>query len=92
MCPIALITPAVAFGQVPGTQLGTLNAWTAAIFVSTLSLPAFAVLSIGFTIDAWRNGAGRWLRLYASVVSLSVLVLAGYLAVWGIVGFRPWTY
>jgi len=78
--------------NVSDLTLGTQNAWTAAIFVGSILLPAAAVMSLLFTLDAWRRGAGPWLRAYALAVSASALVLSAYLASWGMLAFRSWAY
>jgi hypothetical protein len=72
--------------------LGTRNPWTAAMFLGTVLVPAAAILSFLFTIDAWRNDAGRWLRAYALTVSIAALIVSGYLSSWGMIGFRPWSF
>ena len=51
-------------------------------------LPAAAILSFLFTIDAWRSGAGRWLRSYAMMVSLAALIVSGYLSAWGMIALQ----
>ena len=66
--------------------------WTAAIFAGTVLMPAAAILSFLFTIDAWRNDAGRVLRAYALAVSIAALVISGYLSSWGMIGFMPWSF
>jgi hypothetical protein len=73
-------------------DLGTRNIWTAAMFAGSLLLPVAAVLSFLFVIEAWRAGAGRWLRAYALTVSLAALVISGYLSAWGMIAFRPWSF
>lgn len=78
--------------NVSDRSLGTVNAGTAAIFMGSTMLPAGAVLSMLFAVDAWRRGAGPWLRAYALTVSVCALVLSGYLAWWGMLAFRPWAY
>lgn len=78
--------------NVSDRTLGAQNAWTAAIFLGSILLPAAAILSLLFTLDAWRRGAGPWLRVYALGVSLCALVLTAYLSYWGMVAFRPWSW
>ena len=41
--------------NVTDLSLGTRNIWTAAMFAGTVLMPAAAILSFLFTIDAWRN-------------------------------------
>ncbi len=92
LCALAVLTPAVAVGQAPGTGLGTANAWTVLYFAGTIAIPAAALLSLGVTIDAWRRDVRRWLGAYALLVSFAALVVSGYLYAWGMIGFRSWDY
>lgn len=78
--------------NVSDRSLGTQNVWTAAIFVGTILLPAGAVMSLLFALDAWRRGAGPWLRAYALTLSVCALVLSAYLSAWGLLAFRSWAY
>ena len=43
------------------------------MFAGSLLMPAAAILSFLFAIEAWRSGAGRWLRSYAFAVSIAAL-------------------
>jgi len=92
LCAIAFLLPVIGVMNVIDRDLGTRNVWTAAMFAGTILLPATAILSFLFTVDAWRTGAGRWLRAYALAVSAAALVLSGYLSAWGMIGFRPWSF
>jgi hypothetical protein len=82
----------IAVLTIDETVLGTRNVRTAAMFLGSLIVPAAAILSFLFTIDAWRSGAGRWLRAYALTVSVAALIVSGYLSSWGMIGFRPWNF
>jgi CubicO group peptidase (beta-lactamase class C family) len=92
LCAIALVLPVIGVMNVGDNELGTRNVWTAAMFAGSLLMPAAAILAFLFTIDAWRNDAGRWLRTYALIVSIAALVVSGYLSAWGMIGFRPWSF
>lgn len=87
-----LLSIALGVMTVADRSLGARNPGTAAIFVGSILLPAAAVMSLLFTLDAWRRGAGRWLRAYALAVSVGTLILSAYLAAWGMIGFRSWAY
>jgi hypothetical protein len=73
-------------------DLGTQNAWTMMMFAGSVLLPAAAILSFLFAIDAWRSGARRWLGGYAIAVAVAALILSGYLSAWGMLAFRPWSF
>jgi CubicO group peptidase (beta-lactamase class C family) len=92
LCAIAFILPIIGVMNVIDRELGTRNIWTTAMFAGTLLLPAAAILSFMCVIEAWRTGAGRWLRAYALTVSLAALILSGYLSAWGMIAFRPWSF
>jgi len=78
--------------NVADLELGEKNLWTVAMFIGSMLIPAAAILSFLFTVDAWRGGAGRFLRGYAMAVSIAALILSGYLSAWGMIGFRPWNF
>ncbi len=92
LCAIGFLLPVLGVMNVVDRDMGTRNIWTTAMFAGTLLLPAAAILSFLFVIEAWRTGAGRWLRAYALIVSLAALVISGYLSAWGMIAFRPWSF
>jgi hypothetical protein len=92
LCAIGLLLPLAGIQNADSVELGTRNPWTTAMFAGSIVLPAAAVLSFLFVIDAWRTGAGRALRIYGATVSIAALILAGYLSAWGMIGFMPWSY
>lgn len=92
LCAMAVLAPVLGIAQVSSTELGLLNPWTFAMFVGPVTLPVASILSIAFTVDAIRKGAGRWLRTYAVMISIAALTLSAYLLAWGIVGFKPWSF
>ena len=89
---LALLLPVLGIMNVSDLSLGTKNVWTASMFLGTVLQPAATVLSLLFAIDAWRRGAGPWLRVYALTVSLSACALSAYLGYWGMIAFRPWSF
>lgn len=92
LCAIAFVLPVLGVMNVADRDLGTQNVWTMAMFAGSVFMPAAAILSFLFVIDAWRNGAGALLRAYSLVVSIAALVISGYLSAWGMLAFRPWNF
>jgi CubicO group peptidase (beta-lactamase class C family) len=92
LCAIAFVLPVIGVMNVTDRELGTRNIWTAAMFAGSMLMPAAAILSFLFTVEAWRSDAGRWLRSYAMVVSIAALIISGYLSAWGMIAFRPWNF
>ncbi|MSO62589.1 MAG: class A beta-lactamase-related serine hydrolase [Acidobacteria bacterium] len=89
---IALLLPVIGIMNVADVNLGTQNIWTTAMFAGTVLQPAAAILSLLFAIDAWRRGAGPWLRGYAVAVSTCACILTAYLSAWGMLPSRPWAF
>jgi CubicO group peptidase (beta-lactamase class C family) len=92
LCATAVVLPTVGVMNVRDIELGWPNLWTGALFVGSMLLPVAALLGLFFTILAWRDDAGRWLRSYALAVSVAALVLSLYLWSWGMLAFRSWAY
>lgn len=92
LCAIAFVLPIIGVMNVIDRELGTRNVWTAAMFAGSVLMPVAAILSFLFAVEAWRNGAGRWLRAYALTVSIAALIVSGYLSAWGMIAFRPWSF
>jgi CubicO group peptidase (beta-lactamase class C family) len=92
LCAAALLLPFIGVMNIVDHDLGTQNIWTMSMFLGTVMLPVAAILSFLFALDAWRRGAGLWLRAYALTVSVAALIISGYLSAWGMIGFRPWSF
>ena len=92
LCAIAFLLPVPGIWNVRDLDLGNTNMWTVAICTGSILLPAAAILAFLFAVDAWRSGAGRWLRTYAFAVSTAALIISGYLSAWGMIGFTPWNF
>ena len=54
--------------------------------------PYSSLVALVLVVDAWRRDAGPWLCAYAAAVTCGGLALSAYIAVWGLVGIRPWVY
>jgi hypothetical protein len=56
------------------------------------AVPGLRVITLGAGLQAGRAGAPRGLVAYGTLTSLAHLGLASYLAWWGVLGIRTWTY
>ncbi|MEO7158781.1 MAG: serine hydrolase domain-containing protein, partial [Vicinamibacterales bacterium] len=65
LCAVAFVLPIIGVMNADDRELGVKNLWTVAIFAGSILMPAAAILSFLFTVDAWRGGSSRWLRSYA---------------------------
>ncbi len=71
-------------------RMGNLTVWSAAFFLATI---AFGFAALASAVALWRapeKGVRLRVRRYSAVVTLALLIAAGYLAYWGIIGLRMW--
>lgn len=88
----ALAAIAAAVVTTPVADLGAPTTGARALYASTLAYPAMTVLVAAWTMLVWRRRPGRAFTAFATLTAAAHLGLAGYLAYWGLVGFRSWTY
>lgn len=91
-CNIAILLPAAGYLGASSIDLGARNLHTAAILAGTTLLPAAAILSFLATIDLLMSAGHKWLAVYGLVISVAALLVSAYLAAWGMLAFRPWSY
>ncbi|MEZ5418972.1 MAG: serine hydrolase domain-containing protein [Vicinamibacterales bacterium] len=84
LCTAAALTPVADLGA------PTSGAWT--IFLASLVYPALVAVIGAWTPVVIGRGLGGAMAAFASLVAVAHLGLAGYLAYWGLLGFRSWTY
>jgi hypothetical protein len=72
-------------------SLGAPTRWSWALFLSTILFPIAAVAGYFSARRAKPADAGRFARKLGLVVSTLNVVVAAYLAWWGIIGWRSWT-
>ena len=92
LCALTFALPAASVMDATGKVLGTRNILSVSFFLGTVLLPAAAILAVVFTLQAWRAGAGTWLRAYAMLISVAGVIISAYLSWWGMIGFRSWAY
>ena len=88
----ALLSRVLARGVASGEFRPIDVANTVRILAGSMLFPAAAIVSFLATIDALMSAAGKWLRAYALVISVAALLVSGYLAAWGMIAFRPWSF
>ncbi|HEX9895333.1 MAG TPA: serine hydrolase [Gemmatimonadales bacterium] len=87
---VAFVLMFVAISEDLLGQLGVPTRWSWGLFIATLVFPAAALAGFVSARRAKPAEAGRFARRLGLIVSVLNLVAAGYLAWWGIVGWRSW--
>ena len=71
-------------------KMGNRTAWSVALcFVTIL----YAVATLAAALACWRapgEGVRRSVRRFSTIVTTALLILAAYLAYWGVIGLRTW--
>lgn len=92
MALVTLAAMALAAVTTPVVDLGAPTAGARALFVATLVYPALAAVVAAWTVLVWQRRPGRAFTAFAALAAAAHVGLAGYLAYWGLLGFRSWTY
>ena len=74
------------------TELATSSPRALVIFGTTLAYPLLAVAAGLGAAWGWRRAPRRAYAILAALAALAHAGLAVYLAWWGLIGFRTWTY
>ncbi|MBI2381866.1 MAG: beta-lactamase family protein [Gammaproteobacteria bacterium] len=89
---LSLLAHGLLLGTVHITQLGVLSAGSLALFLSNIGIPVFSALALAVLAFHWRQPLGRFLRWHSLAASLGGVWLSGWLAYWGYLGVRFWTW
>jgi len=84
-----LLVPA-CFTQLNGSQIGTLNGWTAGIFLGTFLFPLLSVIGFVLVLRVPKDEIHRGVRIHSLLVSSACCVLTGFLLSWHLLALRLW--
>ena len=73
-------------------NLGNPTKWSIGIFVVSLLLGIFALMSGWYAIRSLGANMHNGARIHSILASFAVLFVAGYLAYWGGIGLMTWAY
>lgn len=71
-------------------RFGTPTVWSVGLFLCTLLFPIAAAFGLLAALRTPRGAVNRWVVLYAVVASALNVIVALYLAAWGVIGVRTW--
>jgi hypothetical protein len=71
---------------------GSVNFHTLTIFISSLLLPAFSIISMYSIIRSFKTIRGRFIKYFLLLSSLGFCFLSLYLLHYGWIGLRIWSY
>jgi CubicO group peptidase (beta-lactamase class C family) len=71
-----------------------LYGWTTVfLFIATIVFAVLTLINLGLLFLIWRHKVGRICsRVYLTTVATALCIAVGYMAYWGLIGFRAWAY
>jgi len=91
LIPLALLA-FFGIAMAPARDWGVMNTWTRLTFLGSWAVPLLSLIALALVATTWAGGTGRWFGLYTAAVTAAGWCLSAYMAVWGLVGLRPWAY
>ena len=88
---LTVITIIKASGPYAIQNLGHLTVYSGGIFLSTLAFGLTALWGLYLLVCVPRKEVNPFAWWHSALVMAAVLIVAGYLAWWGIIGLRTWT-
>jgi CubicO group peptidase (beta-lactamase class C family) len=86
---VFLIVP-LCFLSLNGSQIGSLNLWTAGIFLGTFFFPVLSVIGFVLVLRVPKDEIHRGVRIHSLLVSSACCVLSGFLLSWHLLALRLW--
>jgi len=80
----------VCFLKLNGSQIGSLNLWTAGIFLGTFFFPLLSIISLVFVLRVSKDEIHRGVRIHSLLVSSACCVVTGFLLSWHLLALRLW--
>src|SRR6266404_2168975 len=94
---VAPLLATLAFSIVPlcflnlnGSQIGSLNIWTAGIFLGTFFFPVLSVIGFVLVLRVPKDAIHRGVRIHSLLVSSACCVVTGFLLSWHLLALRLW--
>jgi CubicO group peptidase (beta-lactamase class C family) len=91
LLPLAVLA-CFGIAMAPAREWGVMNTWTRLTYLGSCAVPLLSLISLALVATTWSRGISRWFGLYTAAVTAAGLCLSAYLAVWGLIGLRPWAY
>ncbi len=80
----------VCFLNLNGSQIGSLNIWTAGIFLGTFFFPVLSVIGFVLVLRVPKDEIHRGVRIHSLLVSSACCVVTGFLLSWHLLALRLW--
>ena len=90
LATLALLIVPICFQKLIGSQIGSLNLWTAGIFLGTFFFPVLSVIGFVLVLRVPKDEIHRGVRIHSLLVSSACCMLSGFLLSWHLLALRLW--
>jgi CubicO group peptidase (beta-lactamase class C family) len=90
LATLSLLIVPLCLMKLSGSQIGSLNFWTAGIFFGTFFFPILSVIGLVLVLRAPKEEIHRGVRLHSLLVSSACCVLTGFFWSWHLLALRLW--
>ncbi len=90
LATLALLIVPLCLMKLSGAQIGSLNLWTAGIFLGTFFFPLLSILGLFLVLRVPKEEIHRGVRIHSLLVSSACCVLTGFLLSWHLLALRLW--
>ncbi|PYU79315.1 MAG: hypothetical protein DMG50_24255 [Acidobacteria bacterium] len=90
LATLALLIVPICFQKLIGSQIGSLNFWTAGIFLGTFFFPVLSVIGFVLVLRVPKDEIHRGVRIHSLLVSSACCMLSGFLLSWHLLALRLW--
>jgi CubicO group peptidase (beta-lactamase class C family) len=90
LATLSLLIVPLCLMKLSGSQIGSLNFWTAGIFLGTFFFPILSVLGLVLALRVPKEEIHRGVRIHSLLVSSACSVLTGFFWSWHLLALRLW--
>jgi len=90
LATLSLLIVPLCVMRLSGTRIGSLNLWTAGIFVGTFFFPILSMIGLVLVLRVPKEEIHRGVRIHSLLASSACCVITGFLWSWHLLGLRLW--
>jgi len=90
LATLAFLIVSLCFLNLKGSHIGSLNLWTAGIFLGTFFFPLLSITGLVLVLRVPKDEIHRGVRIHTLLVSSACCVVTGFLLSWHLLALRLW--
>jgi len=90
LATLAFLIVSLCFLNLKGSHIGSLNLWTAGIFLGTFFFPLLSITGLVLVLRVPKDEIHRGVRIHSLLVSSACCVVTGFLLSWHLLALRLW--